>query len=96
MNKVLNFPKKFVNPDSLDESKHYRIPLYSEDDVNMVLFCLNAFGDTDARFVRDDLARTDPLFVAKCLDTAYKSDIITVIAKSHIKAIRDSVHEVSE
>ena len=95
MSKVIAFPTKFPHPDSLDESKFYRIPLYSEADVELVLLCLNAFGDSDARYVRDDLPKTDPVYVAKCLDIAHRSELLAVPTRSHVKAIRDSVQEVN-
>lgn len=89
MNNVVKFPNKYTT-----ERRHYRIPLYSQADVDLVLFCLNAFGNTDERLNSHDLGVLDPIYVMKCLDIAYQSDILSNSAKSHVKAIRDSVEEV--
>lgn len=88
MNNVIKFPDKFRK-----ESRHYRIPLYSEWDVTLVLFCVNAFGTSDKRIIIDDLLQMDPVEVIECLDSAMESDIISSMAKNHIACIRKSVEE---
>ena len=88
MNNVIKFPDKFRK-----EPRHYRIPLYSEGDVGLVLFCVNAFGTSEKRIIFDDLLEMDPVDVIECLDFALESDILSSMAKNHIACIRKSVEE---
>lgn len=88
MNNILQFPDKFRK-----EPRQYRIPLYTGADVDVVLFCINAFGDTEKRVILDDLIQMDPIIVMECLDFALESDMISSSTKEHIKCIRNSVEE---
>lgn len=88
MTNIIKFPDKFRK-----EPRRYRIPLYSEWDVDLVLFCVNAFGTSDKRIIIDDLLQMDPIEVIECLDSALESDIISNMAKHHIACIRKSVEE---
>lgn len=91
MSNVVKFPIRHSTT-----PRHYRIPLYTESDVELVLFCLNGFGNTDERLNQHDLCVTDPVYVMKCLDIAYESELLCSNTKSYIKAIRDSVEEVDD
>lgn len=88
MSNILKFPDKFRK-----ESRHYRIPLYTDADIDIVLFCVNAFGVTPNRNMIDDLLAMDPIEVIECLDIAVKSDILSSVAKNHIRCIRESIEE---
>ena len=88
MGEILNFPNRFKV-----EPRQYRIPLYTGADVDVVLFCINAFGDTEKRVIIDDLIQMDPIIVMECLDFALESDMISSSTKEHIKCIRNSVEE---
>jgi hypothetical protein len=88
MSNILQFPDKFRK-----EPRHYRIPLYTDEDINVVLFCLNAFGNSDKRIIFDDLLELDPIDVMECLDFAVESDMISTMTKEHIHCIRKSVEE---
>ncbi len=85
---ILKFPDKFRK-----EPRRYRIPLYTDADVELVLFCVNAFGVTPERKMMDDLLEMDPIEVIECLDIARESDIISNVAKEHIRCIRESIEE---
>ena len=65
MNNVIKFPDKFHMG-----KRSYRIPLYTDLDVDLVLFVINAFGETDKRVIIDDLVKMDPIEVKKCIDFA--------------------------
>jgi hypothetical protein len=67
--------------------------LYTDADVELVLFCVNAFGVTPERNMMDDLLEMDPIEVIECLDIARESDIISNVAKEHIRCIRESIEE---
>ena len=88
MNNILKFPDKFRK-----EPRHYRIPLYTDADIEMVLFCVNAFGIIPNRIMVHDLLTMDPIEVIECLDIARESDIISSVAKEHIRCIRESIEE---
>lgn len=89
MGEVLKFPDKFRN-----EPRRYKIPLYTEEDVGIVLFCVNAFGFSERRVMLDDLLEMDPVEVIECLDIALESDIVGNAAKQHIQCIRKSVETI--
>ena len=88
MSNILKFPDKFRK-----ESRHYRIPLYTDADIEIVLFCVNDFGVSPNRNMIDDLLSMDPIEVMECLDIASQSDIISSVAKNHIRCIRESIEE---
>lgn len=85
MGDIVPFPNRFF------VDRRYRIPLYSDGDIDLVLFCINAFGETENRVMLDDLLQMDPIDVMKCLDFALESDIVGNAAKQHIQCIRNSV-----
>jgi len=88
MAEILTFPRKF------HDKRHYRIPLYSDMDIEIVLFCVNAFGETDKRVIIDDLIRMDPIEVIKSIDFALESEYISNTTKAHIECIRRSIEEI--
>jgi hypothetical protein len=86
---ILKFPDKFFNGKRL-----YRIPLYTDMDVDIVVFCVNAFGETDKRITVDDLIKMDPVDVIKCIDFSLDSGYISSDAKYHLTCIRKSIEEL--
>lgn len=86
---ILKFPDRFFHGKRL-----YRIPLYSDLDIDIVLFCVNAFGETDKRLIIDDLVKMDPVEVIKCIDFALESEYISNTTKAHIECIRKSIEEI--
>lgn len=89
MAEILKFPDKFYQGKRL-----YRIPLYSDMDIDIVLFCVNAFGETEQRAIIDDLVKMDPVDVIKCIDFALESEYISNMTKEHITCIRKSIEEI--
>lgn len=86
---ILKFPDKFVNGKRL-----YRIPLYTDMDVNIVIFCVNAFGETSERITVDGLIKMDPVDVIKSIDFCLDSGYISSDAKEHLTCIRKSIEEL--
>ena len=86
---IIKFPDRYFQGKRL-----YRIPLYSDHDINIVLFCINAFGETQERVIIDDLVKMDPVDVIKCIDFALDSEYISNTTKAHIECIRKSIEEV--
>ena len=73
---ILKFPDKFANGKRL-----YRIPLYSDMDIDVVLFCVNAFGETDNRVIIDDLIKMDPVDVINVLTFRLNQSIFLILRK---------------
>lgn len=88
MSNVIQFPDRFPK-----KPRRYRIPLYSDADIDLVLFCVNAFGISSNRLMIDDLLEMDPVDVMECLDFALESDIVSNEAKRHIRSIWESIEE---
>jgi hypothetical protein len=86
---ILKFPDKFVNSKRL-----YRIPLYTDMDVNIVIFCVNAFGETSERITVEGLIKMDPVDVIKSIDFCLDSEYISNTTKAHLECIRKSIEEI--
>lgn len=89
MNNVLKFPDRFYRG-----KRAYRIPLYTDHDIDLVLFCVNAYGETENRVIIDDLIKMDPVDVMKSIDFALQSEYISNVTKEHLECIRKSVEEL--
>lgn len=89
MAEILKFPDKFFQG-----KRYYRIPLYSDLDIDIVLFCVNAFGESEKRVIIDDLVKMDPIDVMKCIDFAIESEYISNTSKEHLVCIRKSIEEL--
>ena len=89
MDNIIPFPKKYQQG-----KRSYRIPLYSDYDVDLVLFCINAFGETEKRVGMEDLGKLDPIDVKKCIDKAVDSSIVSIEAKAHLQYIINSIEEI--
>ena len=88
---ILAFPKNFKRTTSLGVS----INLYSEEEVDMVLFCLNIFGNKETIHTKEDLRFADPVYTLICMKEAYKSYLLSPDAKSIIHYIMKNVSEVT-
>jgi hypothetical protein len=62
MGKVVNFPDRFLS------CRRYRISLYTDFEVELVLAALNTYPECDKRYNADMLQTLDPIFVRKALD----------------------------
>ena len=88
---IITFPKQFKRTTSLGVS----INLYSEEEVEMVLFCLNIFGHKEKIYTKEDLRVADPVYTLVCMKEAYKSHLLSPDAKSIIYYIMKNVSEVT-
>jgi hypothetical protein len=89
MAEILKFPDKHLNI-----PRRYRITLYTDYEIELVLFTLNTYPEADKRYVVDDLTTLDPIFVKKSLDFALSSSIISDVAKKSISKILDNMQEI--
>ena len=89
MGNVIKFPKKMRK----QEQTGYRINLYTEEDILVVLTCLNLTDDLDddKKWSRKDLRTLEPEFVINKLDICLDSPILSDSFKREIKRIISSV-----
>ena len=88
MGKVVNFPDRFLS------HRRYRISLYTDFEVELVLTALNTYPECDKRYTSDMLVTLDPIFVRKALDFSVGNIIISDVAKIAIKEIINNMEEI--
>ena len=88
MGKVVKFPDKFLS------CRRYRISLYTDFEVELVLTALNTYPECDKRYTSDMLVTLDPIFVRKALDFSMNNSIISDVAKDAIKHIINGMEEI--
>jgi len=88
---ILKFPKKFSKTSPVGKV----INLYTEEEIEMVLFCLNIFGKLDTPYTKEDLRTVDPVYTLNCLKTARESYLLSHDAKAIIQYIMHNVKEVT-
>ena len=78
MSNVIQFPLNARSPEY--EPSGYRINLYTEDQIEVVLLCVNLCEEQDStkKYARKDLKLMDPVFVMVrmnvCLDNKFDGD----------------------
>jgi len=88
---ILKFPKQFQKTTTLGLA----IKLYTEEEIDMVLFCLNIFGDENKSYKKEELRAIDPYFALSCMKKAHSSHLLSPDAKSMIHYIMQNVTEVT-
>ena len=88
MSNVIKFPNKRVS-----EPTGYRINLYTEDDIAIVLTCLNLSDDMDdqKKWVRKDLRTMEPEHAINKMKDCLESPLLSDICKKNICRIINSV-----
>ena len=86
MAKIYNFPSK--------EKLTYRIPLFSDVEVDIVLICILIFGDNDKRCTYEELGSVEPAAVVKCLEKGKDSWFLSKEVKAIITNILNNVEVV--
>ena len=89
--KIINFPKQYRRSTPLGVA----IKLYTEEEVEMVLFCLNIFGDREKPFTQKELRSADPHYTLNCMRTAHNSFLLSHDAKAIISYIMRNVTDVT-
>lgn len=89
MAEILKFPNKI-----LPFNRRYRITLYTDYEIELVLVALNTYPETEKKMTVEDLSTLDPIFVKKSLDFAMTSSIISDNAKKSISIILDNMQEL--
>jgi hypothetical protein len=88
MAEILKFPDRFF------PHRRYRISLYTDFDVELVLTALNTYPECDKRYTPEMLNTLDPIFVRKALDFCMDNSIISDVAKVAIQHIIDNMEEI--
>lgn len=88
---ILKFPKRYQKP-----KLGYRIPLYTDEEIDIVILVVNYFSteEKSEKYTAESLRKLNVFFVKKCLDTAHKSELLSVYAKKLITKIVNSIEEV--
>ena len=90
MSNIVKFPKSFRKT----TPSGFKINLYSESEVEMVLFCVNIWGRHDTKYFRDDVRAFKPDFVIDALQRAYDSNLLSYEAREIINKIMKSIEPI--
>ena len=88
MGEVVSFPDRFLS------YRRYRICLYTDLEVELVVTALNTYPEGDKRYNADMLSTLDPIFVRKALDFSVGNSIISDVAKIAINKIINNMEEI--
>lgn len=90
-NNIVKFPNKRIS-----EPTGYRINLYTEEDIAIVLTCLNFSDDMDddKKWIRKDLRTIEPEFVISKLRDCIDSPLLSEFCKKNIIRIINSVEVI--
>ena len=91
MDNIIKFPKKFQKT----PAKGFKINLYSESEVEMVLFCANIWGRHNTKFSREDIRLFKPEFVMDTLQRAYESNLLSNEARNLINKVMKSIEPIN-
>ena len=89
-NNIVKFPKKYQKTSPVGKV----INLYTDEEIDMVLFCLNIFGKNNLSYIKEDLRTVDPYYTMGCLKAAHSSFLLSNDAKAIISYIMKNVTEV--
>lgn len=84
---IYSFPKQ------QEQEKKFRIPLYTDQEIEVVLICVNLFYDSDIRYNTDTLNLLDPTYVIECLKMGLVANIFNEKFRFFIKSILKNVEE---
>ena len=79
---------------SQEKETTYRIPLYNDQEIEVVLICVNVFCEDDLKYDLDTLNFLDPLVVIDCLKMALVSNIFSERFKSYVKTVMKNIEEI--
>ena len=85
---VIQFPKTKIT-----HKNGYRINLYTEHQIYIVLMCINLMEDISSpvKYMREDLRKLDPEFVMSRLHSCLDSTLLSKEARGEITNIIDSI-----
>ncbi|NBO99946.1 MAG: hypothetical protein EBU90_07425 [Proteobacteria bacterium] len=86
--KILEFPKT-------EKSYGFKIPLYSNIEIEISLLCINSFSTHPNKITAKNLSDIDPKFVIESLTKGRQCQHITPLSKRIIDKILNNVEKIS-
>lgn len=74
--------------------KGYKIPLYSDEEIELTLLVVNHYSDLPYKVDQDNLTSIDPVIILNALNEAKKSRIFSFIAEKIMNKILSNVEEI--
>ena len=90
MNNIVNFPKQYIRT----ATNGFKINLYTEQEVEMALFCVNIWGDTSYKVSMNSLRSLSSEFVLSSLERGYHSGLLSDEARRVINKIIKSIEPI--
>jgi len=92
MSNIINFPKKYS-----PSPTGYRINLYTEAEISIVLLCCNIGENQDShkKYMKSDLRTLDPVFVINRMHECIDGTLLSRESKETIKKITNSIEVIS-
>lgn len=87
---IIKFPRHYIktNPEG------FKINLYTEKEVEMTLFCMNTWFDSELKITRDSLRGLGSDEVLSSLERGYHSGLLSDDAKKVINKIVTSIEPI--
>jgi hypothetical protein len=86
---IYKFPRK-------KPLKGFRIPLYDEGQVYLVLMVVNTFGSYPEKIIEKTLNNVDPLDIIECISKARASQIFSTKTKQLLYIILTHIETVEQ
>lgn len=90
MAKVYRFPEQKI------KYKGYKIPLYTEEEINVTVLAMNGFSRLEEKVTEDSLVEYEPLLVIRSLVEAKSSNFVSNKTKQVIVKILKSVEPIEQ
>jgi len=90
MNNIVNFPKQYIRT----ATNGFKINLYTEQEVEMALFCVNIWGDVTYKVSMNSLRTLSSEYVLLSLERGYRSGLLSDEAKRVINKIIASIEPI--
>lgn len=87
---LIQFPRHYVR----SASNGFKINLYTEQEVEMALFCINIWGDIKYKVTQNTLRGLASDFVLTSLERGYYSGLLSDEAKRVINKIIKSIEPI--
>lgn len=72
----------------------YRIPLYSDEEIEVTIICVNVFLHDDIKYNIDKLNFIDPILIIESLKSSVSSPIFSEKFKAIVKRVLKNVETI--
>jgi len=87
-------PAKLYKFPDINVTKGYKIPLYTDEEIEITILVVNHFGNLSFKVCQDNLTKTDPIIIINSLREARESKLFSFIAEKLITKILSNVEEI--